>query len=91
MFILLTEVLCELKEFDEAKKILNKAVAEFQGTASEVKVIIGQANMFMKMGDLKKALNMLKKVDQHHPNYIEAKKKMADIYLQELRDRKSYT
>jgi len=29
VFILLTEVLCELKEFDEAKKILNKAVAEF--------------------------------------------------------------
>lgn len=45
----------------------------------------------MKQGDLKKALNMLKKVDQHHPNYIEAKKKMADIYLTELRDRKSYT
>jgi len=38
---LLSEVLCELKEFDEAKKILNKAVAEFQGSASEVKVIIG--------------------------------------------------
>ena len=29
VFILLSEVLCELKEFDEAKKILNKAVAEF--------------------------------------------------------------
>ena len=29
VFILLSEVLCELKEFDEAKKILNKAVSEF--------------------------------------------------------------
>ncbi len=47
--------------------------------------------MFMKQGDLKKALNMLKKVDQHHPHFIEAKKKMADIYLTEPRDWKSYT
>lgn len=81
VFLLLVDVYSELKEFDEAKKILAKAVSEFSGTPQEVKIIIGQANMFMKQGDLKKALNMLKKVDQHHPNFIEAKKKMADIYL----------
>lgn len=33
VFILLSEVLCEMKEFDEAKKILSKAVAEFSGSA----------------------------------------------------------
>ncbi len=32
VFLLLVEVLCELKEFDEAKKILTKAVSEFSGT-----------------------------------------------------------
>lgn len=47
--------------------------------------------MYMKMGDLKKALKMLKKVDASNPNFVEAKKKMAEIYLDELKDRKSYT
>jgi pentatricopeptide repeat protein len=32
VFLLLIDVLCELKEFDEAKKILQKAVSEFSGT-----------------------------------------------------------
>lgn len=41
VFLLLVDVLCELKEFDEAKKILARAVSEFSGTPQEVKVIIG--------------------------------------------------
>jgi len=80
-----------MKDFEEAKKVLHRAVAEFSNTSQEVKVIVTQSNMYMKMGDLKKALKMLKKVDTANPNYIEAKKKMAEIYLDELKDRKSYT
>lgn len=47
--------------------------------------------MSLKQGDVKKALNMLKKIDASNSNYIEAKKKEADIYLKELKDRKNYT
>ena len=43
------------------------------------------------MGDTKKALKLLKKVDHNNPNFVEAKTRMADIYLKELMDRKSYT
>lgn len=34
---------------------------------------------------------MLKKIDKDSPNFVEAKKKEADIYLKELMDRKNYT
>jgi predicted Zn-dependent protease len=88
IFILLIEVKAELNDFNGAKKILQKAVSEFSSTSQEVQVIIGQSNLFMKMGDIKKALNMLKKVAPENPNFIEAKKKMAEIYLEQLRDRK---
>lgn len=88
IFILLIEVKAELGDFASSKKILQKAVAEFTGTAEEVHIIISQSNLFMKMGDIKKALNMLKKVGPENKNFIEAKKKMAEIYLQQLRDRK---
>lgn len=54
-------------------------------------MIIAQSDLSMRMSDIKKALNMLKKIETTHPDYIDAKKKMADIYLTELKDRKNYT
>lgn len=90
IFILLIEVKAELADFAGSKKVLQKAVVEFTGTPEEVHIIIGQSNLFMKMGDIKKALNMLKKVGPENKNFIEAKKKMAEIYLEQLRDRKNY-
>lgn len=90
IFILLIEVKAELADFAGAKKILQKSVVEFSSTTEEVHIIIAQSNLFMKMGDIKKALNMLKKVGPENPNFIEAKKKAAEIYLEQLRDRKNY-
>ena len=87
---MLIEVLAEIGNFNEAKKILQKAVVEFSSTTEEVQIIIAQSNLFMKMGDIKKALNMLKKISHENKNFIEAKKKQAQIYLEQLRDRKNY-
>jgi tetratricopeptide repeat protein 21B len=53
---------CELSSFDQAKRILTRAVSEFAGTPEEVRVMLAQSDLAMKMGDTKKALNMLKKI-----------------------------
>jgi len=45
----------------------------------------------MKMGDTKKALNMLKKIQPTDRSFVQAKKKQAQIYLDELKDRNNYT
>jgi tetratricopeptide repeat protein 21B len=90
IFILLIEVKAELSDFGGAKKVLQKAVAEFSKTSEEVHVIIGQSNLFVKMGDIKKALNLLKKIGPENPNFVEAKKKAAEIYLSQIGDRKNY-
>jgi tetratricopeptide repeat protein 21B len=45
----------------------------------------------MKMGDTKKALNMLKKILPENRSFLQAKKKQAQIYLDELKDRNNYT
>lgn len=42
------------------------------------------------MGDVKKALAMLKKIAPGNPSFVEAKKKQAQIYLDELKDRMNY-
>jgi len=44
----------------------------------------------MKMGDTKKALAMLKKIAPDNISFTEAKKKQAQIYLDELKDRVNY-
>lgn len=71
----LIRVYCEVKEFDKAKKIMTRAITEFAGTPEEVKVMLAQSDMALKMGDVKKALAMLKKVSHEDVNYVEAKKK----------------
>lgn len=62
IFLNLVTVLCEIKNFDMAKKILTRAISEFAGTPEEVRVMLAQSDLAMKMGDTKKALNMLKKI-----------------------------
>ena len=84
-------VYCEVKNFDQAKKILTRAVSEFTGTPEEIRVMLAQSDLSLKMGDTKKALNMLKKIQPGDRSFIQAKKKQAQIYLDELKDRRNYT
>ena len=71
----LVQVLCEQKDFVESKKILTKAVSEFAGTPEEVRVMLAQSDLSLKMGDTKKALNMLKKIQPTDRSFVQAKKK----------------
>jgi tetratricopeptide repeat protein 21B len=70
-------VYCELKQFDLAKRILSRAVGEFSNTPEEIRVMLAQADLAMKMGDTKKALNMLKKIQPGDRSFVMAKKKQA--------------
>ena len=91
VFLNLVSVYCEVKNFNEARKILTRAVSEFADTPEEVRVKLAQSDLAMKMGDTKTALNMLKKIQPGDRSFIQAKKKQAQIYLDELKDRQNYT
>jgi tetratricopeptide repeat protein 21B len=91
IFLNLVHVYCEMNSFDQAKKILTRAISEFTGTPEEVRVMLAQSDLSMKMGDTKKALNMLKKIQPGDVSFVQAKKKQAQIYLDELKDRNNYT
>ena len=75
VFLNLVQVLCERNEFEQAKKILARAVGEFAGTPEEVRVMLAQSDLSMKMGDTQKALNMLKKIQPGDRSFVQAKKK----------------
>ncbi len=70
IFLNLVTVYCEIKNFDGAKKILSRAVGEFTGTPEEVRVMLAQSDLAMKMGDTKKALNMLKKITPENRSFV---------------------
>lgn len=69
---------------------MSRSISEFQGTPEEVKVMLAQSDMAIKMGDVKKGLAMLKKIQPDNPSFVEAKKKQAQLYLDELKDRMNY-
>jgi len=45
-------------------------VGEFSSTPEEVRVMLAQSDLAMKMGDTKKALNMLKKVSPEDRSFL---------------------
>lgn len=51
IFMNIIKVYAELKQFDKAKKIMARAISEFQGTPEEVKVMLTQSDIALKMGD----------------------------------------
>lgn len=67
-----------------------RSISEFQGTSEETKIMLCQSDMALKQGDTKKALAILKKIAPDNKNYVMAKKKQAQLYLDELKDRINY-
>jgi len=91
IFVNLVLAYAEVKKFDQAKKILSRAVGEFSSSSEDVRIMMAQSDLNMKLGDVKKALNMLKKITPEQKAFVQAKKKQAEIYLNELKDRQNYT
>ena len=51
---------------------------------------VASADIILQHGDTEKALKVLGKVTPEQAHYAEARKKMADIYLKQRKDRKLY-
>ena len=63
---------------------------EFAGTEEEATIFLGNADLAILQNDLKKALSILKAVDPSNKGYVMARKKLADIYLNNLCQRRQY-
>ncbi|XP_006153641.1 tetratricopeptide repeat protein 21B isoform X1 [Tupaia chinensis] len=90
IFLELVEVHRLNGEQHEAAKVLQDAIHEFSGTSEELRVTIANADLALAQGDTERALNMLRNVTVEQPYYIEAKEKMADIYLKHRKEKMLY-
>nr|XP_019582896.1 PREDICTED: tetratricopeptide repeat protein 21B isoform X1 [Rhinolophus sinicus] len=87
IFLELVEVHRLNGEQHEAAKVLQDAIHEFSGTSEELRVTIANADLALAQGDVERALSMLRNVTAEQPYFIEAKEKMADIYLKHRKEK----
>lgn len=90
IFLELVEVHRLNGEQHEAAKVLQDAIHEFSGTSEELRVTIANADLALAQGDVERALSMLRNVTVEQPYFIEAKEKMADIYLKHRKEKMLY-
>lgn len=69
---------------------MQDALNDFQGTAEEVRITIANADLSIARNDIEGAITMLRNIGPNQPYFVEAREKMADIYLHHRKDKKLY-
>ncbi|XP_008584612.1 PREDICTED: tetratricopeptide repeat protein 21A isoform X1 [Galeopterus variegatus] len=77
-------------ELHEATKVMQDAINEFSGTSEEIRITIANVDLALSKGNVDMALSMLRNITPKQPCYMEAKEKMASIYLQTRKDSRLY-
>lgn len=90
IYVEYAKALASDKQNKKAKEIMEQAIMEFAGTDDEPVVLLGNADIAIISGDLKKALNILRSVEPMAKGYLEARGKLADIYLNKMLNRRQY-
>ncbi|XP_068223465.1 tetratricopeptide repeat protein 21B-like [Palaemon carinicauda] len=75
---------------EEASNIMTQAMTEFQGTGEEIRLNIASADLALQRGDVEHALSMLRNIGPGQQYYLEARDKMASIYLNHLKDKRMF-
>jgi len=93
LFLMMAEVLAKtskLPDAPEAKKYIQDATREFEGTSEEVRVAVADCELAIAHGDIEGALSKLKKIPDTSPHFAKARMAMANIYLKHRRDKTLY-
>uniref|UniRef100_A0A673N3L1 Tetratricopeptide repeat protein 21B-like n=1 Tax=Sinocyclocheilus rhinocerous TaxID=307959 RepID=A0A673N3L1_9TELE len=90
VFLELAEALWLNGEQHEAAKVMQDAINEFTGTPEELRVTIANADLALMCGGTELALSMLRNITPEQPYYIQAKEKMAEIYLNHRKEKRLY-
>ncbi|EFJ52945.1 hypothetical protein VOLCADRAFT_78980 [Volvox carteri f. nagariensis] len=93
IYLLLADVLARISKIPdapEAKKYIQDAIREFEGTSEEVRVTVADCELAIARGDVEGALKKLRRIPKDSPHYVKARMAMADIYLRHRKDKTAY-
>lgn len=74
IFVYYAKALAQAKENTRANEVMEQAIMEFAGTEDEPVVLLGNADISILSGDLKKSISILKNVEPNAKGYMEARK-----------------
>ncbi len=63
---------------------------EYSDTPWEMNVMIANSELSIATGNMKKALSILQSVEKDSPYYIKSKLILANVFLNQLKDRRLY-
>lgn len=69
---------------------MQDAIWQFKDTTEEMRVLVANVDLALAKDDVDSALNVLRSIPSGKSSYIQAKKKMAYIYLERMRNKKLY-
>ncbi len=74
----------------EAAKVMQEAMTKFQGSGEEMRLTVANADLALEKGDVDSALDILRSVGPEQPYFVQAREKMAHIYLRYRKDKRAY-
>ncbi|KAG1934258.1 tetratricopeptide repeat protein 21B [Pimephales promelas] len=90
VYLELTEALRLNGQQHEATKVLQDAILLFKGTPEETRVMLANVDLALGRDDVDAAVAILKTILPNESTYIQAREKMAHIYLERRRNHKLY-
>lgn len=90
LYLQLISVYCKLRKFDEAMRLMDEIKSQLKNTPEEGRAIIGNADLYLEMDDIDKAIENLVNILPGQPFYLQAHTKLAEIYLYRQKDRYSF-
>lgn len=79
-----------MNQIQAASKIMQTAIEEFANTSEEGRVLIAHAELILKKSNVVKAIEVLKGIQPGQHYYLQAKRKLANIYLYQKKDRLAF-
>lgn len=80
----------EANQTEDLNKLMQEAMDDLQGTVEESKIAMLNADIAMYKRNLKGAIDILSAITPEDTCYLEAKKKLAAIFLNDSIDKKAY-
>lgn len=90
VYLELAEIQLLLNRVHEASILLQEASSEFQGTSEESRILLTNVDLSIKRGDINQAIEILTQIKADQTYYVQAREKLAEIYLKHRRDKKLF-
>jgi len=90
VYLELAEAYRQTGQNQEASRIMNDAMSEYMGTVEEIRITVANADLALAKGEVDSALHILRAITSNQPYYLQAREKMANIYLHHRKDKKMF-